>query len=63
MDKGDLFTIYLDGVQTTVFVVGIYKEECSGEDMVVLAVINNDNLLHIPLTDLNTFFAARNYVN
>lgn len=63
MDKGDLFTVYLDGVQMTVCVVNIYKEEQSGEDVVVLAVIDRDNLIHIPLADLNTFFSAKKWVN
>lgn len=63
MDKGDLFTLYLDGIQMTVCVVSIYKEELSGQQVVVLAVIDRDNLIHIPLADLNSLFSTKKWVH
>ena len=63
MDKGDLFTVYLDGVQMMVCVVGVYREDLSGEDVVVLAVIDKDNLIHVPLAELNSVFSTTKYVN
>ncbi|ADI02534.1 MAG TPA: hypothetical protein GXX39_03630 [Syntrophothermus lipocalidus] len=63
MDKGDLFTVYLDGVQMTVCIVNIYKEEPSGRDVAVLAVIDQDNLIHIPVSDLKAFFASKQWAN
>jgi hypothetical protein len=63
MKKGDLFTVYLDGVMMTVCVLGFYNEEYSGEEMVILAVVNQDNMVHVPLEDLDGLFTQRKYVN
>lgn len=63
MKKGDLFTVYLDGVMMTVCVVGFYNEEYSGEEMVILAVVSQDNMVHVPLEDLDGLFNQRKYVN
>ncbi|MGE5404408.1 MAG: hypothetical protein ACM3UZ_11745 [Acidobacteriota bacterium] len=63
MNKGDLFNVYLDGVMMTICVIGSYKEEHSGEEVVVLALISPDNMLHIPLSDLNVFFPAKKNLN
>ncbi|HBK54161.1 hypothetical protein [Syntrophomonas wolfei] len=56
MNKGDLFTVYLNGVMMTVCVLGFYSEEYSGEDMVILAVVNQDNMVYLPLGDLQALF-------
>jgi len=63
MDKGDMFTVYVDGVQMTVCIVNIYKEEGSGRDVAVLAVIDKDNLIHIPVSDLQAFFTSKQWAN
>lgn len=63
MKKGDLFTVYLDGVMMTVCVLGFYNEEYSGEEMVILAVVSQDNMVHVPLEDLDGLFTHRKYVN
>jgi len=56
VNKGDLFTVYLNGVMMTVCVLGFYSEEYSGEDMVILAVVNQDNMVYLPLGDLQALF-------
>lgn len=56
MNKGDLFTVYLNGVMMTVCVLGFYSEEYSGEDMVILAVVDQDNMVYLPLDDLQALF-------
>lgn len=56
MNKGDLYTVYLNGVMMTVCVLGFYSEEYSGEDMVILAVVNQDNMVYLPLGDLQALF-------
>lgn len=63
VNKGDLFTVYLDGVVMTVCVLGLYSEEYSGEEMVILAVIGQENMVHVPLNDLESIFPSRKYVN
>lgn len=61
MNKGDLFTVDLDGQLMTVFVLGSYREETSGEEMLILAVVNQDNLLHVSAQDLGRLFAIDEY--
>lgn len=61
--KGDLFTVYLDGVMMTVCVLGFYNEEYSGEEMVILGVVSHDNMVHVPLEDLDALFTPRKYIN
>lgn len=63
MTKGDLFAIYMDGVIMTVCIVGTYHEEYSGEEIVILAVVNQENMVHVPLQDLEAMFPNRKYVN
>ncbi len=63
LNKGDLFTVYVDGTIMTVCVLGFYNEEYSGEEMVILAVVNQDNLVHLPLDDLESIFPGRKYMN
>lgn len=63
MKKGDLFTVYLDGTMMTVCVLGFYNEEYTGEEMVILAVVSQDNMVHVPLEDLDGLFTQRKYIN
>jgi len=63
LNRGDLFTVYLEGAMMTVCVIGSYKEEYSGEDMVILAVVSQDNMVHVPLEDLDLLFPRRKYMN
>lgn len=63
MNKGDIFTVYIDGNILTVCVLGFYKEEYSGEEMVILAVVNQDNLVHIPAADFEAIFPHKKYLN
>lgn len=63
MNKGDLFTVYMDGTMLTVCVLGFYNEELSGEEMVILAVINQDNMVHVPLDDLESIFPQKKHLN
>lgn len=63
LHKGDLFTVFLDGVVMTVCVLGLYSEEYSGEEMVILAVIGQENMVHVPLYELESIFPSRKYVN
>lgn len=63
MDKGDLFTVYMDGNIMTICILGSYKEEYSGEEMVILAVVNQENMVHIPANDLNMLFPNRKHIN
>ncbi len=63
MDRGDIFTVYVDGMVMTVCVLGFYSEEYSGEEMVILAVVNQDNLVHVPLTDIRSIFNQNKYMH
>jgi len=63
LNKGDIFTVYLDGVKMTVCILGFYSEEFSGEEMVVLAVINQDNMVYIPRDDLKRIFPDNRYLH
>lgn len=53
MNKGELFSVHLDGTKLTVCVVGFYQDEDIGEEVVILAVVNKDQMLHIPVNDLH----------
>lgn len=59
MNKGELYNVYLDGVMMTLCVLGSYIEEISGEEVVILALISPDNMLHMPLYDFNLLFSGR----
>jgi len=63
VNRGDTFTIYMDGVSMTVCVLGFYSEEYTGEEMVILALVSQENLVHVPLEDLQTLFPQHKYVN
>lgn len=63
LDKGDLFTVYMDGNVMTICVLGSYNEELSGEEIVILAVVNQENMVHVPVTDLNVLLPRKKYVN
>ena len=63
MNKGDLFTVYLNGSTMTVCVLGFYNEEYSGEEMVLLAVVAQENMVHVPLEDLAALFPKRKHIN
>lgn len=47
----------------TVCVLGFYEEEYSGKEMVILAVVNPDNMMYVPLTDLEALFPKDKNVN
>ncbi|MBC7074929.1 MAG: hypothetical protein H5T98_02410 [Syntrophomonadaceae bacterium] len=63
LNKGDLFTVYINGLIMTVCILGFYSEEYSGEEMVVLAVVNQDNMVHVPLHDLERIFPQNRFIN
>lgn len=63
MNKGDIFTVYLDGTVMTVCVLGFYNEEYTGEEMVILAVVNQENMVHVPLDDIEAIFPRSKYIN
>ena len=63
LNKGDMFTVYLDGNMMTICVIGSYKEEYTGEEMVILAVVSQDNLVHVPADDLDLLFPQKKYIN
>lgn len=63
MNKGDLFTVFMNGAMMTICVIGSYTEEPSGEEVVVLALVSPENLIHIPLSDFNIIFTARKHLN
>lgn len=63
MKQGDLFSVYMNGVMMTVCVLGFYNEEYSGEEMVILAVVSQEDMVHVPLDDLEALFPRRRYVN
>jgi len=63
LNKGDLFTVYLEGNVMTICVLGSYMEEYSGEEMLILAVVSQDNMLHIPADDLDMLFPQKKYLN
>lgn len=59
MDRGDLFTVYINGTMITVCVMGTYQEEYSGKEIAILAVVSQDNIVHIPLNELNAIFPSK----
>ncbi len=61
MDKGDLFTVYMDGNMMTMCVLGSYQEELSGEEIVILAVVSQENTVHVPADELNKLFPRMKY--
>ena len=63
MNKGDLFNVYLNGTMMTVCVLGFYNEEYSGEEMAIIAVVNQENMVHVPLEDLEALFPHRRFIN
>lgn len=63
LDKGDLFTVYMDGNVMTICVLGSYNEEYTGEEIVILAVVNQDNMVHVPVNDLNMLLPRKKYIN
>ena len=63
MNRGDLFTVYMEGAMMTVCVIGSYKEEYSGEEMVILAVVSQDNMVHVPKEELDMLFPRRKFMN
>ena len=62
-NKGDMFTIYLNGVIMTVCILGVYREEYSGEEMVILGVIEQENMIHVPLNELESIFQTSKFIN
>lgn len=56
VNKGDLFTVYMDGTIFTVCVIGSYQEDYSGEEMVILAIVSQENLVHVPQHQLDIIF-------
>jgi len=63
VNKGDLFTVYMNGAMMTICVLGFYNEEYTGEEMAILAVINQDNMVHIPMDDLEALFPQKRFIN
>ncbi|QGT98746.1 hypothetical protein SYNTR_0153 [Candidatus Syntrophocurvum alkaliphilum] len=63
MNRGDTFNVHVDGKVLTVCVLGFYNEEYSGEEMVILAVVNQDNLVHVPLDDINAIIPQNKFLN
>jgi hypothetical protein len=63
LDKGDLFTVYMDGNVMTICVLGSYNEEYTGEEIVILAVVNQENMVHVPVNDLNMLLPRKKYVH
>ena len=63
MNKGDLFTVYMNGAMMTICVLGFYNEEYTGEEMAILAVVDQDNLVHMPIEDLEALFPQKRLIN
>jgi len=63
VNKGDLFTVYMNGAMMTICVLGFYNEEYSGEEMAILAVVDQDNLVHMPIEDLEALFPQKRFIN
>ncbi|MGI6452177.1 MAG: hypothetical protein ACOX0E_01650 [Syntrophomonadaceae bacterium] len=63
MNKGDIFSVYLDGVLMTVCIMGFYREEYTGEKMVILAVLNQENLVHVPFDEVAALFSGNGYLH
>ncbi len=63
MNRGDLFTVLYNGVLVTICVVGTYLEEFSGEEMAILAIVTQDNIVHMPVNDLDALFPGKKYLH
>jgi hypothetical protein len=63
LNKGDFFNVYLNGVMMTVCVLGFYNEEYSGEEMAIIALVSQDNMVHVPLEDLEVLFPRNRVIN
>jgi hypothetical protein len=53
----------MEGTMMTVCVIASYKEEYSGEEMVILAVVNQDNMVHVSLEELEYLFPRSKLLN
>jgi hypothetical protein len=53
----------MDGNVMTICVLGSYQEELSGEEMVILAVVSQDNMVHVPAEELSKLFPRMKYTN
>lgn len=58
-----MFTVYMEGAMMTVCVIASYKEEYSGEEMVILAVVNQDNMVHVSVEELEYLFPRGKFMN
>jgi len=63
LNKGDFFTVYLNGTVMTVCILGFYQEEYTGEEMAILAVVGQENMVFMPLDDLEALFPRYRYIN
>ncbi|MDR1159921.1 MAG: hypothetical protein LBK69_04765 [Syntrophomonadaceae bacterium] len=52
MHKGELFSVNIEGCSITVCVIDFYKDGDIGEEIVVLAIIDKEHTLHIPINNL-----------
>ena len=62
MNRGDLFTVYLDGVMLTVWLLVLIMKNIR-EEIAILAVVSQDNLVHVPLQELNALFPAKKFMH
>jgi hypothetical protein len=53
----------MEGTMMTVCVIASYKEEYSGEEMVILAVISQDNMVHVSAEELEYLFPRSKFLN
>ncbi len=49
MERGDLVAIYLQGEAVLFCIIGLYQNEVDGKVMAILALIDPEQLRHIPL--------------
>lgn len=63
MNRGDLFTVYMEGNALTLCLIGSYQEEYSGKEVAVLALVKQDDLMYIPLGELERLFPKKVYLH
>lgn len=63
MNRGDIFTVYMEGAALTLCLIGSYREDYSGEEVAILALVNQDDLMYIPVWELERIFPHRNQLH
>ncbi len=63
MDRGDLFKVCINGIEKLVCIIDQYTEPESGQEMLVLALIDNENVVRVPAFEIEPLFINSRQMN